>query len=98
METAPEFSIFVGDLAPEVTDQMLQDIFLEKFPSTLGAKVRRRRRGKRRDGVENEARQKWRARGCAYASTTKFICILPPTPPLRLPSLPPSHPSSLRRW
>ncbi|TFJ87011.1 hypothetical protein NSK_001345 [Nannochloropsis salina CCMP1776] len=39
METAPEFSIFVGDLAPEVTDQMLQDIFLEKFPSTLGAKV-----------------------------------------------------------
>ena len=29
----------MGDLAPDVTDQMLQDVFGEKFPSTLGAKV-----------------------------------------------------------
>jgi len=41
LEAAPEFSIFVGDLAPDVTDQMLQDVFGEKFPSTLGAKVGR---------------------------------------------------------
>ena len=39
LEAAPEFSIFVGDLAPEVTDTLLQDTFAEKFPSTLGAKV-----------------------------------------------------------
>lgn len=40
VETPPEFSVFVGDLAPEVTDQMLQQLFASHFPSTLGAKVR----------------------------------------------------------
>ena len=40
VETVPEFSIFVGDLAPDVTDYMLQQVFVERFPSTLGAKVR----------------------------------------------------------
>lgn len=41
METPPEYSVFVGDLAPEVTDQVLQQLFATHFPSTLGAKVRR---------------------------------------------------------
>jgi len=41
LESVPEFSIFVGDLAPDVTDQMLQAVFGEKYPSTLGAKVGR---------------------------------------------------------
>lgn len=41
VEASPEFSVFVGDLAPEVTDVLLHEIFSEKFPSTLGAKVRR---------------------------------------------------------
>lgn len=39
VEATPEFSVFVGDLAPEVTDTLLQETFAEKFPSTLGAKV-----------------------------------------------------------
>lgn len=39
IETSPEFSIFVGDLAPDVTDVMLQNIFQTKYPSTIGAKV-----------------------------------------------------------
>jgi hypothetical protein len=39
VEASPEFSVFVGDLAPEVTDVLLHEIFSEKFPSTLGAKV-----------------------------------------------------------
>lgn len=34
-----EHSIFVGDLAPEVNDYMLQQAFAEKFPSVRSAKV-----------------------------------------------------------
>jgi hypothetical protein len=39
VEMAPEFSVFVGDLAPDVSDAELQQLFAERFPSTLGAKV-----------------------------------------------------------
>ena len=34
-----DHSVFVGDLAPEVTDQSLQDEFRQFFPSVRGAKV-----------------------------------------------------------
>lgn len=35
-----DFSVFVGDLSPEVTDFMLQEIFRQFFPSVRSAKVR----------------------------------------------------------
>lgn len=39
IEQAPEYSVFVGDLSPEVSDAELKATFLEKYPSVLGAKV-----------------------------------------------------------
>ncbi|KAK8952081.1 Polyadenylate-binding protein RBP47 [Platanthera zijinensis] len=36
---ASDYSIFVGDLAPDVSDTMLQEIFASKYPSVKGAKV-----------------------------------------------------------
>ncbi|XP_024539827.1 polyadenylate-binding protein RBP47B' isoform X2 [Selaginella moellendorffii] len=38
-EGGPENSIFVGDLAPDVTDYMLQETFRTRYPSVRGAKV-----------------------------------------------------------
>lgn len=38
-DAGSDLSIFVGDLAPEVTDSMLQETFSGKFPSVKGAKV-----------------------------------------------------------
>jgi RNA recognition motif-containing protein len=38
-EAGTEHSIFVGDLAPDVTDYMLQEIFRTRYPSVKGAKV-----------------------------------------------------------
>ncbi|KAJ7549447.1 hypothetical protein O6H91_07G053300 [Diphasiastrum complanatum] len=38
-ETGPEHSIFVGDLAPDVTDFVLQETFRSRYPSVQGAKV-----------------------------------------------------------
>ncbi|KAK6914289.1 RNA recognition motif domain [Dillenia turbinata] len=35
----PEHSIFVGDLAPDVTDYLLQETFRAQYPSVRGAKV-----------------------------------------------------------
>ncbi|XP_048582756.1 tRNA selenocysteine 1-associated protein 1 [Nematostella vectensis] len=35
----PEFSIFVGDLTPDVNDHMLQEFFQSRFPSCKAAKV-----------------------------------------------------------
>lgn len=35
----PEYSIFVGDLSPDVTDNALQEFFQRKFPSCKAAKV-----------------------------------------------------------
>ncbi|XP_052187657.1 polyadenylate-binding protein RBP47B' [Diospyros lotus] len=35
----PEHSIFVGDLAPDVTDYLLQETFRTHYPSVRGAKV-----------------------------------------------------------
>jgi RNA recognition motif-containing protein len=37
--TGPEHSIFVGDLAPDVTDYLLQETFRTRYPSVRGAKV-----------------------------------------------------------
>ncbi|KAI4304825.1 hypothetical protein MLD38_040290 [Melastoma candidum] len=38
-EAGPEHSIFVGDLAPDVTDYMLQETFKNHYSSVRGAKV-----------------------------------------------------------
>lgn len=38
-DTGPEHSIFVGDLAPDVTDYLLQETFRGPYPSVRGAKV-----------------------------------------------------------
>ncbi|KAH9322487.1 hypothetical protein KI387_017126 [Taxus chinensis] len=38
-EVGPEHSIFVGDLAPDVTDYMLQETFRTHYTSVRGAKV-----------------------------------------------------------
>ncbi|XP_012454508.1 polyadenylate-binding protein RBP45B isoform X3 [Gossypium raimondii] len=38
-DETPEFTIFVGDLAADVTDYMLQETFRAHFPSVKGAKV-----------------------------------------------------------
>ncbi|KFK36144.1 hypothetical protein AALP_AA4G083000 [Arabis alpina] len=35
----PDLSIFVGDLAPDVSDTLLHTTFFEKYPSVKGAKV-----------------------------------------------------------
>ncbi|ESQ47987.1 hypothetical protein EUTSA_v10020763mg [Eutrema salsugineum] len=39
VENGPELSIFVGDLSPDVTDTLLQELFVEKYPSVKSAKV-----------------------------------------------------------
>lgn len=38
-DTGPDHSIFVGDLAPDVTDYLLQETFRAHYPSVRGAKV-----------------------------------------------------------
>ncbi|KAI0507589.1 hypothetical protein KFK09_013715 [Dendrobium nobile] len=38
-DATSDHSIFVGDLAPDVTDSMLQETFASKYPSVKGAKV-----------------------------------------------------------
>lgn len=38
-DDTPDFTIFVGDLASDVTDYMLQDAFKARFSSVKGAKV-----------------------------------------------------------
>jgi len=38
-DAGPEHSIFVGDLAPDVTDYLLQETFRTQYPSVRGAKV-----------------------------------------------------------
>ncbi|KAI4342919.1 hypothetical protein MLD38_027482 [Melastoma candidum] len=38
-DDTPEYSIFVGDLASDVTDYMLQEMFWGHYPSVKGAKV-----------------------------------------------------------
>lgn len=38
-DDTPDFTIFVGDLAADVTDYMLQEIFKAHYPSCKGAKV-----------------------------------------------------------
>ncbi|KAI9079343.1 hypothetical protein K1719_038642 [Acacia pycnantha] len=38
-DAGPEHSIFVGDLAPDVTDYLLQETFRTHYPSVRGAKV-----------------------------------------------------------
>ncbi|XP_058089051.1 polyadenylate-binding protein RBP47-like isoform X2 [Magnolia sinica] len=38
-DASSDHSIFVGDLAPDVTDTLLQETFASKYPSVKGAKV-----------------------------------------------------------
>ncbi|XP_021896693.1 polyadenylate-binding protein RBP47B [Carica papaya] len=38
-ETSSDLSIFVGDLAPDVTDTLLHETFASRYPSVKGAKV-----------------------------------------------------------
>lgn len=38
-DSGPDHSIFVGDLAPDVTDFLLQETFRAHYPSVKGAKV-----------------------------------------------------------
>ncbi|CAM9000702.1 unnamed protein product [Rhodiola kirilowii] len=38
-DDTPEYSIFVGDLAPDVSDYLLQETFRQHYPSVKGAKV-----------------------------------------------------------
>jgi RNA recognition motif-containing protein len=38
-DAGPDHSIFVGDLAPDVTDYLLQETFRVNYPSVRGAKV-----------------------------------------------------------
>ncbi|KAJ6971771.1 polyadenylate-binding protein RBP47 [Populus alba] len=38
-DNAPDLSIFVGDLAADVTDSLLQETFVSKYPSVKAAKV-----------------------------------------------------------
>ncbi|GKV16036.1 hypothetical protein SLEP1_g26747 [Rubroshorea leprosula] len=38
-DDVPDFTIFVGDLAADVTDYMLQETFRARYPSVKGAKV-----------------------------------------------------------
>lgn len=38
-DPGPDHSIFVGDLAPDVTDYLLQETFRAHYPSVRGAKV-----------------------------------------------------------
>eukprot|EP00249_Psilotum_nudum_P012243 c23670_g1_i4 orf=1-1020(-) len=38
-DTGPDFSIFVGDLSPDVTDYLLTETFRSRYPSVRGAKV-----------------------------------------------------------
>ncbi|XP_010525621.1 PREDICTED: polyadenylate-binding protein RBP47C-like [Tarenaya hassleriana] len=39
LESGPDLSIFVGDLAPDVTDKLLHETFSVKYPSVKAAKV-----------------------------------------------------------
>ncbi|KAG2306218.1 hypothetical protein Bca52824_025966 [Brassica carinata] len=39
VENGPELSVFVGDLSPDVTDAVLQELFAERYPSVKSAKV-----------------------------------------------------------
>ncbi|KAK3188358.1 hypothetical protein Dsin_027919 [Dipteronia sinensis] len=38
-DETPDFTVFVGDLAPDVTDYMLQETFRARYPTVKGAKV-----------------------------------------------------------
>jgi RNA recognition motif-containing protein len=38
-DNGSDHAIFVGDLAPDVTDSMLEDVFRANYPSVRGAKV-----------------------------------------------------------
>eukprot|EP01018_Ginkgo_biloba_P026410 Gb_24595 [translate_table: standard] len=75
-EVSPENSIFVGDLAPDVTDYVLQETFQSRYPSVKGAKVvidvttgRSKGYGFVRFGDENERLQAMTEMNGVYCST-----------------------------
>ncbi|CAN8258811.1 unnamed protein product [Cochlearia groenlandica] len=39
VENGQDLSVFVGDLSPDVTDTLLQELFVERYPSVKSAKV-----------------------------------------------------------
>ncbi|XP_010507446.1 PREDICTED: polyadenylate-binding protein RBP47B-like isoform X1 [Camelina sativa] len=39
VESGPDLSVFVGDLSPDVTDDLLHETFSTRYPSVKGAKV-----------------------------------------------------------
>ncbi|KAJ8751217.1 hypothetical protein K2173_016398 [Erythroxylum novogranatense] len=72
----PEHSIFVGDLAPDVTDYLLQETFRAHYPSVRGAKVvtdpntgRSKGYGFVKFGDENERNRSMTEMNGVYCST-----------------------------
>ncbi|EEE57226.1 hypothetical protein OsJ_07197 [Oryza sativa Japonica Group] len=85
-ELASDHSIFVGDLAVDVTDEMLMDLFAKKYRSVKGAKViidantgRSRGYGFVRFGDDNDKTHAMTEMNGAYCST-RPIRIGPATP------------------
>uniref|UniRef100_A0A0D3F6P5 RRM domain-containing protein n=1 Tax=Oryza barthii TaxID=65489 RepID=A0A0D3F6P5_9ORYZ len=85
-EVASDYSIFVGDLAADVTDEMLMELFANKYRSVKGAKViidantgRSRGYGFVRFGDDNDKSHAMTEMNGAYCST-RPIRIGPATP------------------
>ncbi|XP_021592532.1 polyadenylate-binding protein RBP47B' isoform X2 [Manihot esculenta] len=75
-DAGPEHSIFVGDLAPDVTDYLLQETFRANYPSVRGAKVvtdpstgRSKGYGFVKFGDENERNRSMTEMNGVYCST-----------------------------
>ncbi|XP_050216294.1 polyadenylate-binding protein RBP45C [Mercurialis annua] len=75
-DDGPDYTVFVGDLAPDVTDYLLQETFRAVYPSVKGAKVvtdrltgRTKGYGFVRFGDENEQRRAMVEMNGQYCST-----------------------------
>ncbi|XP_016462241.2 LOW QUALITY PROTEIN: polyadenylate-binding protein RBP47 [Nicotiana tabacum] len=90
-----DLSIFVGDLAPDVTDAMLRDTFASRYTSVKGAKVvidsntgRSKGYGFVRFGDENERSQAMTEMNGIYCSSR----------PMRIGVATPKKPSTLQQY
>ncbi|KAL6494732.1 Polyadenylate-binding protein rbp47 [Orobanche gracilis] len=89
-DTGSDVSIFVGDLATNVTDALLHDTFASKYPSVKAAKVmvdansgRSKGYGFVRFGDENERSQAITEMNGAYCSSRPMrVCVATPKKPL----------------